>query len=395
MDVHLNSIILTILTILTIIFGLFFQFSILANESVIQPPCPLFTKQIQNPKNRIHYAKGFKLFSDENNEYVWVYLLSEKRWVSVVKSNHSLNQSKKICPTVDFLLPSMNAALTSTTFLNHFYELQLVEKVVAFANTHYITTPFWKNRVKNKFLKNIREYPSLEEKIAHGIEILLTYRSPVSNGDASSNAKGKYGFVALEINDYLETHPLGRLEWIKLIGALWGKSIEAYKIFEERELSFWKIVKIVQSQSPKKMNKRLLIGEVYEDGWTMPRDTSDFMEYFRLLKVNVLKPLEKSPKKVVKNIFKYKIEEILLLRDQVDFWFHQMIMLSKNDVYKKNPAYKYFMKIPMIHFRVNSEKKFTFYEEGIHRPDQLMQDLAKIFYPDLFANYQTIWLNVL
>jgi iron complex transport system substrate-binding protein len=39
------------------------------------------------------------------------------------------------------------------------------------------------------------------------------------------------GINCLPISEYLETHPLGRAEWIKVFGELCGKSKEANAVF--------------------------------------------------------------------------------------------------------------------------------------------------------------------
>ena len=46
------------------------------------------------------------------------------------------------------------------------------------------------------------------------------------------------GIPIIECADYLETSPLGRAEWIKFFGLLYGKEVEADSIFTEVEKNY-------------------------------------------------------------------------------------------------------------------------------------------------------------
>lgn len=74
--------------------------------------------------------------------------------------------------------------------------------------------------------------PSLEELVALKPDLVIIYTYP---GSDLPQRLEELGIPFVVDNEYLETHPLGRFEWIKLIATFFNLDEEAYRIFERVE----------------------------------------------------------------------------------------------------------------------------------------------------------------
>lgn len=79
------------------------------------------------------------------------------------------------------------------------------------------------------------------------------------------------GVNVLVLNDYLENNPLGRASYIKLFGALTGKTAEADSLYEAVRADYDSLSAIVQGSVNKDNGrKKVLVNVPYSDVWYIP-----------------------------------------------------------------------------------------------------------------------------
>ncbi len=107
--------------------------------------------------------------------------------------------------------------------------LGAVDKVSGVCEVRYIDSQELQLRIKDGRVADIGEAtaPNIERIIDISSDALLT--SPFK--DAGYGAVEKLGIPIIEGADYMEHHPLGRVEWIKLYGLLFGERERADSIF--------------------------------------------------------------------------------------------------------------------------------------------------------------------
>mgnify|MGYP000624006359 CR=1 FL=1 len=76
--------------------------------------------------------------------------------------------------------------------------------------------------------------PNIEKMIEIGAELVIA--SPFQN--SSYGPVEKIGIPIIEGADYMEAFPLGRTEWIRFYGLLFGKEEMADSIFKETEQAY-------------------------------------------------------------------------------------------------------------------------------------------------------------
>ncbi|GAL75808.1 vitamin B12 ABC transporter [Nonlabens ulvanivorans] len=80
----------------------------------------------------------------------------------------------------------------------------------------------------------------------------------------------KAGIPVIYNGDWIEKHPLGKAEWIKLFGVLYGKEKEADRIFKEIEKEYLETKILAQTlESPS-----VIAGATWKDTWYLPYGNS-------------------------------------------------------------------------------------------------------------------------
>lgn len=115
--------------------------------------------------------------------------------------------------------------------------------------------------------------PMIERILEHEPEAILT--SPFQN--AGHGAIEQLNIPIIECADYMESTPLGRAEWIKFIGRLYGNADKADSIYQA-------VAENYQSLSRKIANtdRPIVISEMVTDGvWYLPGGNSYMAQMFR------------------------------------------------------------------------------------------------------------------
>lgn len=112
-------------------------------------------------------------------------------------------------------------------------QLDALSQIGGVCDLSYIKTPALLSRAENGKLTDAGNSmsPDIERVMSLNPDAILL--SPFEN--AGYGRIGKMGIPIIECADYLETSPLGRAEWIKFFGLLYGKEVETDSIFTEVE----------------------------------------------------------------------------------------------------------------------------------------------------------------
>lgn len=115
--------------------------------------------------------------------------------------------------------------------------------------------------------------PSLERIMLLNPDAIL--RSPYQNSTAG--ALETAGIPIIECADYMESTPLGRAEWIKLLGELYGRRAEAAKIYDDVATTYNNI----KEKTAATAHKPKVISETVTDGvWYIPGGNSYMARLF-------------------------------------------------------------------------------------------------------------------
>lgn len=134
--------------------------------------------------------------------------------------------------------PLHRTAITSSVHAALLLELHAADAIAAMTDTSYIVADTLKTYLR-QHTQQIRYAgqsmsPDLEQLRAAQTDAILV--SPFEN--AGHGALDRLGIPLIECADYMETSPLGRAEWMKFYGMLFGQTERADSLFAEVEKAY-------------------------------------------------------------------------------------------------------------------------------------------------------------
>ena len=182
------------------------------------------------------------------------------------------------------------------------------------------------------------------------------------------------------VNEHLESHPLGRLEWIKVYGLLVGKQQEAGRLFADTATRYERLKTMAAEQIAK---PTVMFGAPYSGSWYVPAGESYMAQFIKDAGGDYLwsdtegigsRPLD--------------FERVFLKAAKADVWlnpsFHRSLTTLLNED-RRLAQFAPFQKGKVY----NQTRKLTetnsnpIWEVGVTEPDRILADLVSIFHPHL------------
>ena len=162
--------------------------------------------------------------------------------------------------------PLQNAAVFSSVHCALLHELGADEAVGGICDFEFFNLPYYKQAVSEGRIANLGNsmQPSLEKIIDLNPDALLP--SPFENSGGLGRIE-RLGIPIIWCADYMENTPLGRAEWIRFYGRLFGKAEEADSIFESVETRYLELRDLAKNTKTK---PRLLPEMPWSGQWTLP-----------------------------------------------------------------------------------------------------------------------------
>ena len=351
------------------------------------------TKQNENiskpTKDDVRYAKGFSLRTQGTYQELITHQpvdgapYGKVFWLG--KSKHGLT----IPDSVTFIeVPIKKIICTSTTHLPHLVSLQMPETLVGFPTTEYISSEEIRNLVAQGKVAELGSEQNMN------LEKILTLQPNLVMGYTLTHATGSYkslkqvGIPILYNADFLEQHPLGRAEWIRVAGALLNKYKQADSIFSAIEKNYTQLKKLADSVKHK---PTVFSGVLYGDGWFMPGGKNYASVLFRDSGMRYIWEDDSSS-----GYLQLPAELVLRKAKSATFWIGTASFTSMRALEQADHRYTLFDAFGtsnVFHYnaRVSPGGGSFYLEEGYLRPDFILADLIKIAHPELLPNHNFIY----
>ena len=230
-------------------------------------------KEKSSDTSQIQYAKGFSIENYDGYSIITVknpwpkanktyrYILKEKNGIVP----DSLQQNQIIA------VPIKSIVVTSTTHIPSLEMLDEVKSLVAFPNLDYISSEKVRARIDAKKIREIGTNQSLNTEVLIDLQPNVIIGYGIDNNNPTLDNLQKSGLKVMLNGDWNEETPLGKAEWIKFFGALYGKQKEANDIFSKITTDYFNTIEIAKKALTK---PTVLAGDMYEDKWYLPKGTS-------------------------------------------------------------------------------------------------------------------------
>ena len=346
------------------------------------------------PKNEIQYAKGFSILNHEGYSVITVsnpWPKANKSYTYILKEKNgivpdSLNQFSVI------LVPIKNIVVTSTTHIPSLEMLGVEKTLVGFPNLNYISSEKVRALIDAKKVKELGANQALNTEVLIELQPDVIIGYGLDNNNPTLDNLQKNGLKVLLNGDWNEQSPLGKAEWIKFFGAVYGKQELANSLFSKIEKDYLQTLEIAKRGTS---HPTILAGDMYEDKWYLPQGTSWGCQLLKEAQGNYL-----WAETTGTGSLSLSFETVLVKGKNANIWITSGQFGSLQEMLDANPHYAQFKAFQNKNvFSFSGRKGKTggvlYYELAPNRPDIVLKDIVKILHPELLRGYKPFFFEKL
>lgn len=346
--------------------------------------------------NSIEYAQGLSIrdygqYTVVDVKQAWVGADKTFKYVLYKESANTIPDSLKALPSVK--VPIASIAVTSTTHLPSLVILEEEHTLKGFPGLNYVSSPSIRKAIDEGQVKELGQNEQLNTELVLDMSPNAIVAFAMDGSNAALNTIAKSGIPVIYNGDWVEQSPLGKAEWIKLFGALYGKEKEAKLFFDKIVNDYNEALALVKDV---KNYPTVMSGAMYQDVWYTPQGQSWMAIYFRDAKADYLwKDTEGT------GSLSLSYEAVLDKAVDASFWINPAQYESLGELEKANPHYAKFSAFKHKNVYSFAPRKGAtggsiFYELGPTRPDLILKDLIYILHPEvLMTNYVPVFFEQL
>nr|WP_315173668.1 ABC transporter substrate-binding protein [uncultured Flavobacterium sp.] len=371
----------------TLLFLVFFLFIQCKKESQQEA-------EIQSPANEIHYAKGLEIYKHNgftivkitspwpNAKEQFTYILQEKNGIIP----DSLKQFTAIS------VPIKSIVVTSTTHIPALELLGVENTLVGFPNTDYISSVKTRKLIATGKVREVGTNETLNTEVLIDMNPDVIVSFGLNNSNPTLDNLKKSGLKVMLNGDWTEQSPLGKAEWIKFFGALYGLDSKANTLFSAIEKEYKNTLALAQKATRK---PTVLSGAMFQEQWYVPQGESWASLFLKDAKANYLWADSKGT-----GSLSLPFETILEKAQEAEYWISPGDFSSLQQMSESNPHYKQFdafQNKKVYSYAINKGAKggIVYFEWSPTRPDWVLKDLIKIFHPELLPNHKLFFFQKL
>ena len=259
-------------------------------------------------------------------------------------------------------------------------QLHELNKVIGGCEPRYMDTPAIHEGIQAGRIADLGEAtsPNIEKMIEIGAELVIA--SPFQN--SSYGPVEKIGIPIIEGADYMEAFPLGRTEWIRFYGLLFGKEEMADSIFKETEQAYLSLKDLTANID----NRPTVLSEKkFGSSWYVPSGDSYMAHLIEDAGADYMfkdLPGAGSTPLAFETVFDKAIH--------ADIWlvkYNQSSEMTYKDLRSEYTPYENFDAFKKKRIYTCNTGAVPYYEEFPIHPEYLLKDLIWIFHPELVFGY--------
>jgi len=335
-------------------------------------------------KVEMHYADGLKIWKSDAEYRVEI---RNPRDTSEMIASYFFSPKANSKSTDTISIPVRTAALNSTTFIAYFDKL---------GKAGLITGVTFADRVINEnLLDQVAENKTVEltsggeldfEKIlALHPDVFMAY----SYGESDFSRIEKQGIPVVLNMEYLEGHPLGRAEWIKLAGIITGKVELADSIYRAIESRYLALKKSASSAKPL---PSVFTGSRYNEIWYAPGRDSYIANYITDAGANyVFNNLKGAGSHEI------DYETALKAISDADYW--GMVTsytkpFTMQSVLEMDKFYGNFKAFRDSNIFVCNAAQTDYFGEAVMEPEIILADMIAILHPEILLKHENKYFHL-
>jgi len=318
--------------------------------------------------NLVRYARFIEIYKNKNAGYTISIKHPETSQYIILKITRGAVQIDNGCLKLD-QLEQMKLAALSATQVGMLVKLNKRNCLSAISSSQYVFDPEVKKRVHNGRIQELgaEEAPNFEALIKAYPNLVLF--SGFGKHFPMKDKLSSMGILTLPVYDWKEEHPLGKAEWIKLIGCLTGSFTEACNYFDRVEKAYTTAVQKAKTIAKSSM---IMSGNLIGDQWFTPSGGSYQARLFA--DAGFLYPFAGSTGQgsVAKSL-----EQMIATCQRADVWVNPGESNLRN-LLRQNPRLSHFNAVNKHEVYCYTHNQNYFWEYAALEPDRVLHDLIQI-----------------
>ncbi len=342
--------------------------------------------------NHVEAASGLALYEYEG--YTVVKVLEPwpgaKRSYTYVlwKRNAKLPDSLRSYPSVE--VPVRSIVVTSTTHIPSLEMLGVEKSLTGFPNTRFISSERTRARIDAGHVKELGGNRDLDTEAVLDLHPDVVIGNGIDDHNPAYDNLMRAGIPVMLNGDWNEKTPLGRAEWIKFFGVLFGKEAKADALFRQIRDDYQKI-RALARKTPK--HPTILVGAMYQDVWNLPQGGSWGALFIADAGGDYLWKDTSGT-----GSLQLPFEQVFERGQNADFWIGPGQFASFAELDAASDHYREFRSYQQkTIFSFSSRKGKTggmlYYELAPNRPDLVLRDLVSILHPELLPNHRPVFFD--
>lgn len=320
------------------------------------------------------YAKGFDLQDSADCCIVTVYSPWNR---TEVQARYVVSESAK-----DAMQPISRWAVSSCTHVGMLDALHLRDSLVGVCLPELVYADLTHTLgAKNGHLDlGDPMQLSVERVLAAQPEAMML--TVYSSDDHTATNLQALGVQVIYNNEWMENHPLGRAEWIRLLGVLTGKRHEADSLFETVVVRYDSLLQVVLTYQKHTLQPPSIVsGQDFRGTWYVPSGATYMGQLFHDAGASYHYENDQHEGSIP-----LTMEQALRDFADADVWVgvnaHTLLELEQASA--KHTWFQAFQNQRVYNFmgRTNQQGANDFWERGVVHPDELLEDLIHVLYND-------------
>lgn len=275
------------------------------------------------------------------------------------------------------------ALLFTATHSSLIEELGMLDAIIGVCEAEYIANPRIRESLAAGSITDIGSAmtPDRERIIGLNPDILLL--SPYENASTYGNLES-LGIPIIQCADYMETSALGRAEWMRFYGRLFGKGREADSLFAAIESRYYTLQALTDSL-PERQRPTVLFDTKNGSAWYVPGGRSTMAQLIADAGGRYL-----FGDNTKSGSIPLAFESVLERGEQADVWLvrysNSLRRMTLPDLAQAYHPYTLFSAYRDGNVYGCNSAELIFYEETPFHPERLLHDYIKILHPTLLPD---------
>lgn len=258
-------------------------------------------------------------------------------------------------------------------------------------NLKYVSSTKVLDRIKSGKIVEVGKDQGLNEELLVSMhpDLIMATGSPVSKVSRYESLH-QAGIPVMVNSEWVETTPLGRAEWVKLLAALINKEGEVNRKFTRMEQEYERLTRLAGKVTAR---PSLITGMNSKDAWYVPNGDSYVNRFFQDAGASYHWAGTKAT-----GSLPLSFETVYPVALQADYWLNVSIgnVQTKKDVLARDARYADFKSFKTNHIysynnRVNAQGANDYWESGAVNPHLVLADLIHIIHPELLPKHELIY----